>query len=171
MRTWTLVLRTVHDNIAIIFFGLLLAVFGVAWLIIEAIRSHQSRDEIFKLRHRITELERERVTVRTASPEPLVPVVMPDRWVPAGGAATTSDGGCLILVDRIGPAEQTAQLTVRVDGYAVKRSEPLRAGECFELPGKSGIYLITLFGTDQVQARIGVGLRSKHSPANAARSL
>ncbi len=171
MRTWTLLLRAVHDNIAIIFFALLLAVLGVGWLIIEAIRSHKSRDEVFRLKHRITELERERIAARPRSPEPLVPVVMPDRWVQTGGAATTIDGGCLILVDRIGPAEHTAQLTVRVDGYAVKRSEPLRVGESFELTGKSGIYLISLFGIDEVQARLGVGLRSKHSPVHPTRSV
>ncbi|MDQ2947109.1 MAG: hypothetical protein M3Y27_14415, partial [Acidobacteriota bacterium] len=113
------------------------------------------------LRHRISELERERVVSRTTSAESLVPVVMPDRWVRIGGAATTSDGGCLILVDRV--AEHTAQLTVRVDGYAVKRSERLRVGESFELMGKSGIYLVSLYGTDSLQAHLGVGLRSKHA--------
>ena len=165
MRAWTILLRTVHDNIAIIFFGLVVAVFGVAWLVIEAIRSHRDRDEIFNLKHRITELERERIAARPASVEPLIPVVMPDRWVRIGGAATTSDGGCLILVDRVAPAEHTAQLTVRVDGYAVKRSERLRVGESFELMGKSGIYLVSLYGTDSLQAHLGVGLRSKHGSA------
>lgn len=169
MRSWTVLLRFVHDNITIIFFGLILAVCGVAWLVIEALRSHQSRDEIFKLKHRITELERERVTVaRLPLVEPFVPVVMPERWVRIGAAATTSDGGCLILVDQVSPAEHTAQLTVRVDGYAVKRSQPLRAGESFELPGKSGVYLIALYGTDALQAHIGVGLRSRHSLSHPA---
>ncbi len=166
MAGWTILLRTVHDNIALIFSGLVVAVLGVAWLVIAAIRSNRSRDEIFNLRHRITELERERVAARPASGGPLMPVVMPDRWVRIGGAATTSDGGCLILVDGVSAAEHTAQLTVRVDGYPVKRSERLRVGETFELNGKSGIYLVSLYGTDSVQAHLGVGLRSKHaSPA------
>ena len=163
MRSWTILLRTVHDNIGFIVFGLVVAIFGVAWLVFEAIRSHRNRDEIFTLRHRISELERERVVSRATSAEPLIPVVMPDRWVRIGGAATTSDGGCLILVDRVAPAEHTAQLTVRVDGYAVKRSERLRVGESFELMGKSGIYLVSLYGTDSVLAHLGVGLRSKHA--------
>jgi hypothetical protein len=166
MRAWMILLRIVHDNIGIIFFSLLVAVFGVAWLVIEAIRSHRDRDEIFKLRHRITQLERERIAARPAFPEPVMPVVMPDRWIRVGAAATTSDGGCLILVDNVAPDGHTAQLTIRVDGYAVKRSEPLRVGESFQLSGNSGLYLVSLYGTDVRQAHLGVGLRNRHSTPN-----
>ena len=168
MPAWTLFLRTVHDNIGIIFFGLLVAVFGVAWLVIEAIRSHQSRDEIFKLRHRITELERERVVARPASTQPIVPVVLPDRWIRIGAAATTSDGGCLILVDKVAPLEHAARLTIRVDGYPAKLHETLRVGQSFELEGKSGTYLVSLYGIDTLQAHLGVGLRSTHAASNLA---
>ena len=171
MRAWTLLLRTVHDNITIIFFGLLVALFGVAWLVIEAIRSHQSRDEIFKLRHRITELERQRAAPKPTSATPLVPVVLPDRWIRVGAAATTNDGGCLILVDNVAPIDRSVHLTIRVDGYPVKVREPLRVGQSFELEGKSGTYLVWLYGIDAVMAHLGVGLRSTHASPHPASEL
>lgn len=166
MRAWMILLRTVHDNIAIIFFALLVAVFGVAWLVIEAIRSHRNRDELFKLRHRISQLERERIIAGPAFAEPMIPVVMPDRWIRVGAAATTSDGGCLVLVDRVAPDGHTAQLTIRVDGHAVKRNEGLRVGESFQLAGKSGMYTVSLYGAEALQAHLGVALRNRHTSPN-----
>jgi hypothetical protein len=159
MRGWMHVLRVVHDNITLIFFALLVATFVVAWLVIEAIRSHRSRDEIFRLRRRLGQLEQERLATRSPSPDP---VVLPNRWVRIGGAATTSDGGCLILVEKVSAAQRVAILSVRVDGLPVLKSEPVRVSEHFELPGKSGTYLVELYGTDGIQAQLGVSLRSKH---------
>src|SRR5947209_7786094 len=158
MRGWTTVLRMIHDNIEIIFFVLLVAVFGIAWLVIEAFRSHQSRDEIFKLRHRLAELERERFAGKAMSADP---VVMRDRWIRIGSAATTSDGGCLILVEKVGPAQHRVVLTIRVDGVPVIRSTAVEVGEQLELPGKSGIYLVELYAAADSQAQLRVSLRSK----------
>jgi hypothetical protein len=159
MRGWIQVLRLVHDNITLIFFGLVVAVFVVAWLVIEAIRSHQSRDEIFKLRRRLVQLEHERFASKTAS---LDPVVLPDRWVRIGSAATTNDGGCLILVEKVSATQRRALLSIRVDGLPVLKSESVRVGDRLELTGKSGTYLIELYATDGIQAHLGVSLRSKH---------
>ncbi|MGI8744499.1 MAG: hypothetical protein ACR2NN_18375 [Bryobacteraceae bacterium] len=159
MRGWGVVLRLVHDNITIIFFALVVAIFGVGWLVVEAFRSHQTRDEIFQLRRRLRDLERERVAGKSLS---IDPIVMPERWIRIGSASTTSDGGCLILVERVAPAQHSAVLSVRVDGYAVRQSEPLRVGDQLELPGKSGTYLVELYNTGASQAQVGVALRSKH---------
>src|SRR5438105_11195746 len=119
MRGWMQVLRVVHDNITLIVFGLVVAIFMVAWLVIEAIRSHRSRDEIFKLRHRLGQLEQERLAVKTISPDP---VVLPNRWVRIGGAATTNDGGCLILVEKVSAIQRRALLSIRVDGLTALKS-------------------------------------------------
>lgn len=159
MRGWMPILRVVHDNITLIVFGLAVATFAVAWLVFEAIRSHRSRDEIFRLRHRLGQLEQERLATKTISPDP---VVLPNRWVRIGGAATTNDGGCLILVEKVSATQRKALLTVRVDGLSVLKSEALNVGDRFQLTGKSGTYLIELFGTDSIQAHLGVSLRSKH---------
>lgn len=159
MRGWMQVLRVVHDNITLIVFGLVVATFVVAWLVMEAFRSHRSRDEIFKLRHRLGQLEQERLAAKVISPDP---VVLPGRWVRIGGAATTNDGGCLILVEKVSAVQRRALLSIRVDGLAVLKSEALTVGDRLELTGKSGTYLIELFGTDSIQAHLGVSLRSKH---------
>lgn len=159
MRGWSYVLRVVHDNITIILFGLVVAMFVVAWLVIEAFRSHQSRNEIFRLRHRLNQLEQERLTMKAISPDP---VVLPNRWVRIGAAATSSDGGCLILVEKVSATQKRALLSVRIDGLAAVKSEAVQVGERLELPGKSGTYLVELFGTDRIQAQLGVSLRSKH---------
>lgn len=154
-------MRLVHDNITVLFFGLVVAVFGAGWLIVEAFRSHQNRDEIFQLRRRLRDLERERAAGRAMSS--LDPIVMQERWIRSGSASTTSDGGCLILVERVAPAQHSAVLSVRVDGYAARQNEALRVGDKLELPGKSGTYLVELYNTDVSQCQIGVALRSKHT--------
>lgn len=159
MRGWIHVLRLVHDNITLIFFGLVVAIFVVAWLVIEAVRSHQSRDEILKLRRRVVQLEHERFSTNVGSVDP---VVLPGRWVRIGSAATTNDGGCLIMVDKVSGTQQIALLTVRIDGLPILKSEPVRVGEHRDLTGRSGIYLVELHATDGIQAHLGVSLRSKH---------
>jgi hypothetical protein len=162
MQGWHSVLRMVHDNITTIFFFLVIAVFVVAWLVIEAIRSHQSRDEIFKLRKRVTELEHDRVIGPRVAVDP---IVLANRWVRAGFAATTNDGGCLILVDRVSAQQHNAVLTLRIDGLPAARGEVLGVGEALEARGKSGTYIVELIGTDPAQAQIGVSLRSHHAKA------
>ena len=156
MRAWA---YWVHDNITLILFGLVVCMFFVAWLVFEAIRSHKSRDEIFRLRQRLYELEREKVGRKLGDG----PAVLASRWINVGGAATTSDGGCLILVEAVSPFQKRAMMTVRVDGYAAKKSEPILVGQRLEVEGKSGTYLVELHDTDKNQARMAVSLRNRHT--------
>lgn len=155
LRAWA---YWVHDNITLILFGLVVCMFFLAWLVFEAIRSHNSRDEIFRLRQRLYELEREKVGRSLTDGPP----VLPSRWINVGGAATTSDGGCLILVDAVSPLQKQAMITVRVDGYPAWKRESVVVGQRLETEGKSGTYLLELHDTTKNQARLAVSLRSRH---------
>ena len=159
MHGWYPILRMIHDNITTIFFVLVVAVFVVGWLIIEAARSHTGRNEIFRLRQRVAELERERYSGRIAAE----PVVLPGRWIRIGSAATTNDGGCLVLVEKVAAAQHRAVITVRIDGLATLKNQQMQAGERLELSGKSGTYVIELYGIDGIQAHLAVMLRSRHA--------
>ncbi len=156
MRAWA---YWVHDNITLIFFCAVVAMFVVAWLVFEALRSHRSRDEIFRLRQRLYELEHNRYISRSAEEGP---VVMESRWIRAGAAATTSDGGCLVLVESVSPLQKRATMTVRVDGYPARKNYAVTVGNRVEIDGKSGTYLVDLHGTEQNQARMCVSLRTHH---------
>src|SRR5260370_7628235 len=98
MRDWTDVLRFARDNITLIVFVVVVAVMAGAWIVFEALRSHKSRDELFKLRMKLREYERERAG---AGPKFADPVVLPTRWIRNGGAATTSDGGRLLYANSV----------------------------------------------------------------------
>src|SRR5579883_1286393 len=136
-------LRWVHDNITLIFFGAIVAIFVVAWLAFEAIRSHRSRDEIFRLRQRLYQLERDQQFSRSMDAGP---IVLSSRWVTVGSAATTSDGGCLIILEAASPFQKRAMMSVRVDGLPAMRNQTLSVGQRLEVGGKSGIYSIELHG-------------------------
>src|SRR5579864_4867992 len=116
MREWEQLLRFVRDNITLLVFLAVVAIMGAAWIVFEAMRSHKRRDEVFALRRRVSELERERAAVHPSSGDP---VVLSSRWIRSGAAATTSDGGCLLYIDKVLSAVRSAELTLRVDGYPV----------------------------------------------------
>ena len=165
MRDWIRVLRFLHDNITLILFVFVLALVGTTWIVMEAFRSHRSRDEIFKLRKRLSELERE----RSAGPRAMSdPFVLTNRWVRIGGAATTTDGGCLIYIDKVAPAAGTAALTVRIDGNAVFQNHSLRVGERMEASGKYGTYILELYGVEGIQANVAIALRNRHADVQEA---
>lgn len=159
MRTWYSAIHWIHDNILLIFFLVVCAMFLAAWLILEAFRSHRSRDEIFRLRQRLYTIEREQSFVR---PNDSGPMVLSSRWIGVGAAATTSDGGCLILLEASSPFQKRASLTVRIDGLPSKRNEAMLVGQRIEVDGRSGTYSIELHATDQNQARFAVFLRTHH---------
>lgn len=159
---WGRFLFWVRDNISLILFFLVVAFCGTGWLIFEAVRSQQSRGEVSRLRHRLYELERQR---QFGSDLDKGPVVLPSRWIRVGTAATTSDGGCLLLVDAASPLQNRVMLTVRVDGLAVKRNQPMLVGNTLEVSGKSGLYSIEVRGAGKDQARVNVSLRSHHELA------
>jgi hypothetical protein len=155
MRAWA---YWIHDNITLILFGVVVGMFFIAWLVFEAIRSHSSRDEIFRLRQRLYELERSKVGRSLSDGPP----VLASRWINVGGAATTSDGGCLILVEAVSPLQNRAMMTVRVDGYPALKNEGILVGQRVEVEGKSGTYSVELHDTGKNQARMAVSLRSRH---------
>src|ERR1035438_10885516 len=113
-------LRFVRDNITLLVSLMLVAIMGAAWIVFEAMRSHRRRDEIFALRRKVRELETERASVHPSFGDP---VVLSSRWIRSGGTATTSDGGCLLYIDRVLPSVRSAELTVRVDGYPVLQNQ------------------------------------------------
>jgi len=159
MREWEAVLRFVRDNITLIVFLTVVFIMGAAWIVFEALRSHRSREEVFRLQQKIRTLERERAAI---NPDFTDPMVLTNRWVASGGAATTADGGCLLYIDRVAPDIKSAELTLRVDGEAVVRNHALRVGERLETPGKNGTYTLKLFAVDGIQANLGISLRSRH---------
>jgi hypothetical protein len=152
-------MRFVRDNLTLLVFLAVTAIMATAWIIFEALRSHKRRDEVFALRRRVSELERERASSQPSFGDP---VVLSSRWIRSGGAATTSDGGCLLYIEKVLPAVRSAELTVRVDGYAVLQNHSLRTGERLETPGKNGIYVLELYGVEGIQAHLAVALRNRH---------
>jgi hypothetical protein len=153
------ILRFVRDNITLLVFLAVVAIMGAAWIVFEAMRSHRRRDEIFGLRRKVRELETERASVHPSFGDP---VVLSSRWVKSGGTATTSDGGCLLYIDRVLPSVRSAELTVRVDGYAVLQNHSIRSGERLEAAGKNGTYVLELYGVEGIQANLAVALRNRH---------
>ena len=159
MHQWEQVLRFVRDNITLLVFLGVAAVMAAAWIIFEAIRSHGRRDEVFALRRRVSELERERASAQPSFGDP---VVLSSRWIRSGATATTSDGGCLLYVDRVLAAVRSAHLTVHVDGYAVLQNHAIRSGERLEAAGKNGTYVLELYEVEGIQAQLAIALRNHH---------
>jgi len=152
-------LRFVRDNSTLLVSLMLVAIMAAAWIVFEAMRSHRRRDEVFTLRRRVNELETERAST---SPSFGDPMVLSSRWIRSGRTATTTDGGCLLYIDRVLPAVRSAELTIRVDGYAVLQNHSIRSGERLEANGKNGTYVLELYGVDGVQAHVAVALRNRH---------
>jgi len=152
-------LRFVRDNSTLLVSLMVVAIMGAAWIVFEAMRSHRRRDEVFALRRRVSELETERVSTNPSFGDPMV---LSSRWIRSGRTATTSDGGCLLYVDRVLPAVRSAELTIRVDGYAVLQNHAIRSGERLEAHGKNGTYVLELYGVDGLQAHVAVALRNRH---------
>ena len=164
MRDWTDVLRFARDNVTLIVFVVVVAIMAGAWIVFEALRSHKSRDELFKLRMKLQEYERERAGAGLKFSDP---VVLPARWIRTGGAATTSDGGCMLYVDSVSADTRSAVLTLRVDGYAVLQRQSVGVGQRLEATGKYGTYILELSAVEGIQASIAVALRNRHKDASA----
>ncbi|MBV8818457.1 MAG: hypothetical protein JO022_08890 [Acidobacteriaceae bacterium] len=161
MRAWYIVLHYVHDHIIYILIAGAVVVVLLLWLTLEGLRNTASKDEIFRLRQRLYQLERERNFANMISG----PVVMATRWLQVGTAATTTDGGCLLLLEATSPVQKRIRVTVRVDGLPVKRNASMMVGQRLRVNGKSGIYSIEPFGAEKDQARIAVSLLSHHLAA------
>ena len=165
LSDWTNLLRFVRDNITLLVFVLVVFIMAGAWVVFEALRSHKSREELFRLRTKLRALEMERAG--GGGPSFSDPVVLSSRWIRSGGAATTSDGGCLLFVDRVSAVTRSADLTVRVDGYAVLQKHSLGVGQRVEAGGKYGTYILELCGVEGIQANLAVALRNRHQDAEA----
>jgi hypothetical protein len=152
-------LRFVRDNITLLASLMVVATMGAAWIVFEAMRSHRRRDEVFALRRRVNELETERASTNPSVGDPMV---LSSRWIRIGRTATTSDGGCLLYIDRVLPAVRSAELTIRVDGYAVLQNHAIRSGERLEANGKNGTYVLELYGVEGLEAHVAVALRNRH---------
>ena len=152
-------LRFVRDNSTLLVSLMVVAILGAAWIVFEAMRSHRRRDEVFTLRRRVNELETERASTNPSFGDPMV---LSSRWIRSGCTATTTDGGCLLYIDRVLPAVRSAELTIRVDGYAVLQNHSIRSGERLEANGKNGTYVLELYGVDGIQAHVAVALRNRH---------
>ena len=159
MREWDAILRFVRDNVTFLVFVAVVLIMGTAWLVFEALRSHRSREEVFRLKQKIRALERERDAV---NPDFTDPLVLSNRWIASGAAVTTKDGGCFLYIDRVAPDVPSAELTLRVDGEPILQSRAVRVGERVEADGKFGTYTLKLFAVDGIQANIGIALRNRH---------
>lgn len=80
-------------------------------------------------------------------------------------AATTTDGGCLVMVDRVFPPQRRAVLTLRVDWYPALSGHSAVAGERLEVSGKYGTYILQIFGLEGILTQLAVWLRSHHAGA------
>jgi hypothetical protein len=155
-------IRFVQNNITLLLALTILFTMASAWIVFEALRSHRSRKVVFQLRRKLSQLELERTTLVADFNDPMV---LSRRWIRIGTAATTSDGGCLVYIDKIQPAIRTVELTVRVDGDAILQNHPVRAGDRLEASGKYGTYILRLYETEAIQANLAIALRSRHKEA------
>lgn len=159
-------IRFIREYLPILIFLFGVAIVAGGWVVFESARSLLKRDEVEKLRRRVDELEREQIQFRAPVPpprkSPKEPMVLATRWVRKGGAATSSDGGCLVLVDDLFPNDSRALITVRIDGAPVRQRYEMEAGESLELEGKSGFYTVELGAISTNEAQISGWLRSHH---------
>jgi hypothetical protein len=154
------ILRFVRDNTTLLIFVVFVTIAGGAWIMLEAFRSHKNREEVHRLRSKLSELGQDRASI----PRPTFtdPVVLSSRWIRSGGAATTTDGGCLLYVNKVSATSRFADLTVRIDGYAVLENHSVGVGERLEANGKYGTYILELSAVEGVLANVAVALRNRH---------
>jgi hypothetical protein len=162
MRDWAHIQRLIQDNITLLVFLAVAFLMATAWIIFEAMRSHSSRQEVFRLRRKLSALEAERSSHTLGFSDP---IVLARRWLHSGGAATTSDGGCLLYIDKVFPDLRSVELTVRVDGDAVFQNHTVRAGGGLEASGKYGTYILRLYAVEGAQADLAIALRNRHKEA------
>ena len=158
------VLRFIRDHLSLLTLVLVVFILAGAAVLLEALRGRRSRAEVFQLKRKLRDLESAQAAPgRTLND----PVVLTSRWVQSGRAATTSDGGCLLFIDRVSPVTNSADLTLRVDGYTRLNSRNVGVGERLEAKGKYGTYILELSGVEESQAKVAIALRSRHKDVGA----
>lgn len=162
------IVRFIQNNITVLVALFVIFLMVSAWIVFEALRSHRSRKEVFRLRRKISLLEAQRATL---VPDFNDPVVLSRRWVRTGTAATTSDGGCLVYIEKVYPAIRSIELTIRVDGDAVLQNHSVHVGDRLETNGKYGTYILRLYAAEAIQANLAIALRSRHNETADAPAL
>ena|SRR5579884_657845 len=170
MQDWHFVAQGVRDNVALILIILIVGGFLAGWLLFQTFLSAGDRGEIARLRRKMRDLEVERAhayssVVRPPAEVLVDPVVLTPRWVRKGGAGTTSDGGCLVIVDDTVAPAKTAVVTVRIDGLPVHTRQSLRSGHTLKAEGNLGTYTVQVSAVEPLQAMIAVSLRNRHAQA------
>lgn len=159
MRTWLPLVRFVHDHQLFVALFCGAGVIVVLWILVELFRKDEDRESILRLRQRLYEIERDRSAPSVGNADTLL---LTPRWIRSGAAATTSDGGCLIYIERVLANQSRALLTVRVDGYAVKQGHLMRTDQSLEVEGKAGIYVVRMPAVDGINAYISVAWRNRY---------
>jgi|SRR5579884_1115332 len=167
MQDWHSVGQGLRDNITLLLVIVVAAGLLAGWVVFQTLRGAEDRREMDRLRRRLEDLEIERAHAysnpgRSNSEAFTDPVVLTPRWVRKGGAATTSDGGCLIIVNDTAERSQKARLTVRIDGVAVHVDQAVRAGHSVRAEGNMGLYTVLIGAVEPLQAQLSVSLRSRH---------
>ena len=170
MEDWHSFARVARDYFPLILFGLLALVLLAAWAVFELFRHNSSQSELSRLRRKVDELEAARAYSYRASPANSLDVpqdiVLPPRWVRRGAAATTSDGGCLLIVESVTPGRRAAGITARIDGWPGVRHD-LHVGHPLEVSGNLGTYTVELEAVNTQEACVAVTLKSRHAQAGA----
>ena len=170
MQDWYHVALRFHDSLPLIVLNLIACGVLVGWLVFQTLRSAETRGEMARLRRKLADLEVERAyaysgAAASAGTGLVDPVVLSPRWVRKGSAATTSDGGCLVIVDDLAPQARTAVLTLRVDGTAIHVRHKVRTGHSLQAEGSMGMYTVQVSAVEQLRTIVGVSLRNRHAQA------
>ena len=164
-------LHLFRQYLGLILFGIFAAVLLGAWVVYESFRLLRRQEDYELLRRRVEHLEMAQASLQSpavALHPTRDPTVLEPRWITKGHSATTSDGGCLTLVDDVLPSASQALLTLRVDGLPVMRRRLSNIGDVVELSGHYGTYTVQLVAVSGIQAQLAVWLRNRHqNPASA----
>jgi hypothetical protein len=154
--------RFVNTNATLLVALTVLTILGITGITIQTMLAHRKRDQMIRRSQRVIRPPTDPVQ---PIPQSSGPLVLPDRWLRSGEAATTSDGGCFLYVDRVTATTESAALTVRVDGEPVHLNHALRVGEQLEASGKYGTYTLKLYAVNGTQAHVAIALLNRHFEA------
>jgi hypothetical protein len=154
--------RFVNANATLLVALMVLSILGITGIAIQTILAHRKRDQTIRRSQRVSKIQSDPIL---PIPQTSGPLVLPNRWLRSGEAATTSDGGCFLYIDRVTAAIESAALTVRVDGEPVHLNYALRVGEQLEASGKYGTYTLKLYAVNGTQAQVAIALLNRHFEA------
>ena len=170
MKDWIGFARAARDYFPFVLFGMVVVVLLAAWLLFEAWRRTANQTETHRLRRKGDRLETARAYSYRASPtapqDAPHETVLSRRWIGRGAAATTSDGGCLLIVDAVIPGRRSASINVRLDGWPGARHD-VKVGHPLEVTGNLGTYTLDVEGVTTTDALVSVTLKNRHSVEGA----